>query len=630
MPIKCPECHFENPGRTAFCGHCGTKLEVQAQSAGSEGIERISVTRTLETNKDELMRGSIFGGRYEVIEELDKGGMGRVYRVHDTKVHEDVALKLIHPEIAADKKVLERFSNELKIARKIVHKNVCRMYHLSEEKGTHYITMEYVAGEDLKSFIRRSGQLAIGTAVKITRQVCEGLSEAHKSGIIHRDLKPGNIMIDKEGKVRIMDFGIARSLLGKGITSEGAIIGTPEYMSTEQVEGKEADQRSDIYALGIILFEMITGRVPFEGETPFSVAFKHKTEPPPAPKKFQPQLPEDLNRLILRCLEKAREKRYQTAEKLLADLTHIEGGIPSTERLIPKRKTTLSKEVTIKFFPKKLIIPGVILLLITAGLFFLRQSLFRKELPLPVPVENSVAVISFSNLTGDPQYDSLIKAVPNLLITKFEGMDFSYVATWERLQDLLKQMDKDPNAPIDADAGIEVCRRDGVNALVVGSITKAGNIFATNIKVLDVKTKKSLASATAQGEGDDSILKTQIDELVGQITESLDIGGQKTGISSLVSDVSTTSLEAYRFYLAGVEAFQNVHPSRARQHFLNALGIDPEFASAYLWLARTSRQLGLDEDGKESLEKALALVDRVNPKEKLYILAYHAIYAENN
>ncbi len=630
MPIKCPECHFENPDDTVYCGQCGTKLEVQEQSSKSEGEERISVTRTLETNKDELMRGSIFAGRYEVIEELGKGGMGRVYRVYDTKVQEDLALKLIHPEIAADKKVLERFSNELKIARKIVHKNVCRMYHLSEEKGTHYITMEYVAGEDLKSFIRRSGQLSMGTAVKIAKQVCEGLSEAHKSGIIHRDLKPGNIMIDKEGKVRIMDFGIARSLLGKGITSEGAIIGTPEYMSPEQVEGEEADQRSDIYALGIILFEMVTGRVPFEGETPFSVAFKHKTELPPAPKKFQPQLPENLNRLILRCLEKAREKRYQTAEELLVDLTRIGGGIPTAERLVPKRKTTVSKEVTIKFFPKKLIIPGLCLLLIAAGLFFLRQSLFRKESPLPVPVENSIAVVSISNLTGNSQYDSLIKAVPNLLITKFEGMGFSYVATWERLQDLLKQMDKDPNAPIDADTGIEVCRRDGVNALVVGSITKAGNIFATNIKVLDVKTKKSLASATAQGEGDDSILKTHIDELADKITESLNIGGHQTGVSSLVSYVSTTSLDAYRFFLAGVEAFQNYHPSRARQHFLDALGIDPEFASAYLWLARSSRQLGLDEDGKESLEKALALVDRVNPKEKLYILAYHAIYAENN
>jgi len=630
MSTRCPKCHFENPDDTIYCGKCGTKLEVQAQSAGSEGIERISVTRTLETSPDELMRGSIFAGRYEVIEELGKGGMGRVYRIYDTKVQEDLALKLIHPEIAADKKVLERFNNELKVARKIVHKNVCRMYHLSEEKGTHYITMEYVAGEDLKSFIRRSGQLAVGTAIKIARQICEGLSEAHKSGIIHRDLKPGNIMIDKEGKVRIMDFGIARSLLGKGITSEGSIIGTPEYMSPEQVEGKDADQRSDIYALGIILFEMVTGRVPFEGETPFSVAFKHKTELPVAPKKFHPQLPEDLNRLILRCLEKAREKRYQTAEELLAELNRIEGDIPTAERLAPKRKTIVSKEVTIKFFPKKLIVPAICLFLIAVGLFFLKKSLFRKESPLPLPMENSIAVISFSNLTGDPHNDSLIKAVPNLLITKFEAMGFSYVATWEHLQDLLKQMDKDPNAPIDADTGIEVCRRDGVNALVVGSITKAGNIFATNIKVLDVKTKKSLASATSQGEGDDSILKTQIDELAGQITDSLDIGGHQTGISSLVSDVSTTSLEAYRFYLAGVEAFQNYHHSRARQHFLDALGIDPEFASAYLWLARSSRQLGLDEDGKESLEKALALVDRVNPKEKLYILAYHAIYAENN
>jgi serine/threonine protein kinase len=151
----------------------------------------------------------------------------------------------------------------------------------------------------------------VATAVSIAHQVAEGLSEAHRLGVVHRDLKPGNIMIDKEGNAKIMDFGIARSLLGKGLTGEGAIIGTPEYMSPEQVEGKEADQRADIYALGIILFEMLVGRPPFEGETPFSIANKHKTEPPPVPKKVVPQIPEGLNNLILRCLEKEKSKRYQ-------------------------------------------------------------------------------------------------------------------------------------------------------------------------------------------------------------------------------------------------------------------------------------------------------------------------------
>jgi len=184
--------------------------------------------------------------------------MGKVYKVLDTKIKEKIALKLIKPEIAKDKKTIERFSNELRLARKIRHKNICQMFDLGEEKETHFITMEFVPGQDLKGLIRQSGQLAVGTTINISKQICAGLTEAHKSRVIHRDLKPSNIMIDKEGHVRIMDFGIARSLRAKGITGAGVMIGTPEYMSPEQVEGKDVDQRSDIYSLGTILYEMVT------------------------------------------------------------------------------------------------------------------------------------------------------------------------------------------------------------------------------------------------------------------------------------------------------------------------------------------------------------------------------------
>ena len=247
MAVKCPQCHSENPETKQFCADCGAQLIPRAGA-------KATFTKTLEIPKEELTTGSTFANRYQIIEELGKGGMGKVYKVFDQEVQAKMALKLIRPEVSADQSTIDRFRNELRIARDISHKNICRMYDLGREAGNYFITMEYVSGEDLKSFIRRARQLVVGTAILISKQVCDGLAEAHRAGVVHRDLKPGNIMIDKEGNAKIMDFGIARSISVKGITGAGIMIGTPEYMSPEQVEGKGVDQRSDIYSLGIILF----------------------------------------------------------------------------------------------------------------------------------------------------------------------------------------------------------------------------------------------------------------------------------------------------------------------------------------------------------------------------------------
>jgi len=353
--MKCPKCNFRNTPETRFCGQCGTELNPAE-----------APTETIRTSVRDIERGSFIFGRYEVVEEIGSGGMGKVYRVFDKKIHEMVALKLIRPEIGTDKEIVERFSQELKTARKIAHRNVCRMFDIGEEAGTHFITMEYVTGEDLRSLIKRIGQLTIGKTIDIAKQICEGLAEAHAMGIVHRDLKPQNIMIDREGKPKIMDFGIARFFRTKGVTIPGTIIGTPEYMSPEQAEGKEVDQRSDLYSLGIILFEALTGKVPFEGDTPLSIALKHKTEAPPDPRKLNSQIPEDLNSLVLKCLEKEKEKRYQTAAEIIVELDKIEKGIPTTQRVLPDKKPLTAREITIKFKMKKVLVPGGVLLALAA------------------------------------------------------------------------------------------------------------------------------------------------------------------------------------------------------------------------------------------------------------------------
>ncbi len=372
MAVKCPKCRAENPDTKQFCGDCGTRLPASLEIPAE-------FTETLQVPLHQLSTGSSFGGRYQIIEELGKGGMGRVYKVFDRKIKEKIALKLIKPEIAKDRKTIERFSNELKFARKIRHKNICQMFDLSEEQGTHFITMEFVEGQDLKKLIRQMGHLAVGAAINIAKQVCEGLAEAHASGVVHRDLKPSNIMIDNEGAARIMDFGIARSIEGKGITDAGVMIGTPEYMSPEQAEAAQVDHRSDIYSLGIILYEMATGKLPFEGDTPLSVAMKHKSEKLQAPRLLNPQIPDDLNNLILKCLEKSKADRYQAAEEVIGDLDGIEKTIPLPQRAIPKKIPATSKEITVKFNLRRGLIAALALaiLAVAAGYLLLRSN--RKE-----------------------------------------------------------------------------------------------------------------------------------------------------------------------------------------------------------------------------------------------------------
>jgi serine/threonine protein kinase/Flp pilus assembly protein TadD len=639
---KCPKCQSENPDTLKFCGECGTQLigghEPNSQEFGivspkSPGTcpQNSDVTETLQTSIKELTTGSTFAGRYQIIEELGKGGMGRVYKVLDTKINEKIALKLIKPEVASDRETIERFSNELKLARKIRHKNVCGMFDIGEADGAHFITMEYVSGEDLKTMIRMSTGLTMGTVLSIGKQVCQGLAEAHSLGVVHRDLKPQNIMIDRGGNAKIMDFGIARSVREKGITGAGVMIGTPEYMSPEQTEAKDVDRRSDIYSLGIILYEMATGRVPFEGETALSVAIKHKTEIPKDPKSLNPHIPDDLNRLILKCLEKDKDKRYQTAGEVEAELEKIEKGIPTTERVVPERKTLTSKQITVQFEPKKLVKPGAIVIAVVIIGLLLWRFFPRKEAAPASKIKNSIAVITFENQTGDKAFDYLSKAIPNLLITSLEQRGGLYVVTWERMADLLAQMGQKNAESIDRESGFRLCRKEGVEAIVLGSFVKAGDMFATDVKVLDVETRKMLKSASSRGEGADSILRAQIDELSRTVSAGIGPAREKmAGEKAQVTEATTNSMEAYESYLKGRDEFDKLYYVDAIKPLEKAIELDPDFAMAYFYLGFTHISIGNVKAGEEAFQKAKALAHKVTERERLYIEAAYAGIVEGN
>ena len=618
--MKCPNCHSDNPDASRFCGNCATPLP------SSEEIDL--PTLTYQKPIKELARRSLFAKRYEVIEELGEGGMGRIYRVLDKKIGEEVALKLIRPEIATDRKTIERFSNELKMARKISHKYICRMYHLGEETGTHYITMEYVPGENLKSMIKMTKQLSVGTAIGIAKQVCEGLAEAHRLGVVHRDLKPGNIMIDREGHARIMDFGIARSLEEKGITGAGAVIGTLQYMSPEQVDGKKAEQRSDIYALGVILYEMVTGKLPFEGETPLSIAMKHKSETPLDPRKFNAQIPEDLSRVILKCMEKDKEKRYQSAEELSSELNKIEKGIATSEGISLEGRPITAREKK-KTYWKAWMIIAILLVLAVVVRFGIQFIKIEEPIPLPSARLKMLVVLPFVNL-GLPEDEYFADGLTEELTSRLSAIHRLGVISRTSARQY-KESDKTVK---------QIGEELGVDYVLEGTVRwdrsadRTGRVRVTP-QLIRVSDDTHLWTESYDRVIED-IFSVQ-SEIAGHVIKQLDLTVMDPERKALYKK-PTDNLEAYDCYLrSGKHAnlgWENLDPEefeKAVELCEKAIDLDPDFTLAHVYLSiinlltygsgidRTSERVA---KSKAAIDKALEL-EPDSPSARLALGLYY-------
>lgn len=599
MAIKCPKCNADNPDTKQYCGDCGTHL------TSPDFIP--DVTKTLETPAPYLARGTKFADRYEIIEQLGMGGMGNVYRVEDTKIHEEVALKLLKSEIASSKRTIERFRNELRLARKIRHKNVCQMFDLGEDEGTHFITMEYVSGEDLKSFIRRSKQLSMPTAISVTKQICEGLEEAHKLGIVHRDLKPSNIMVDKNGNVHIMDFGIARSVRTESITGTGVMIGTPEYMSPEQVESKTIDHRSDIYSLGVILYEMATGRLPFEGDTALSIARKHADKTPINPQEINPQIPDDLNHLILKCLEKDEEKRYQSAGDLRAELENIEKGIPTTASEIPRTRSITSRDITVQFSVKKFFVPVAALIVLISAALIIWKLLPRKGV---VPIQSdkpTLAVMYFQNNTGDESLEHFRGALSDLLIEDLNQSKYIRALSGDMLFSILGHLNLLEAERYSSEDLKEVANRGKATHIVQGSYIKVGETIRVSITIQEANTMELLASERIEGKADDVL--TMVDELTKKIKSNFEVSDEEIAddTDNAIKDITTSSSDAYMFYAQGNKYHEKQEYDKAILFYQSAIKIDAKFAQAYQKLAMIYESLGEEDEMLKCMEKFLEL-----------------------
>ncbi|MBZ5595865.1 MAG: protein kinase [Acidobacteriia bacterium] len=342
--VECPICHTSNPPGTLACTKCSTPIEMNIATVVIPPEEATVLDASLDPEATQVVvggtagwsvalqknapdtmapiePGTMLGDRYEILKRLGEGGMGAVYKARDRELERLVALKVIRPELAGNPDILRRFKQELILARQVTHKNVIRIFDLGVADGRKFITMDYIEGRDLKSILVERGKLPPEEAVSIIQQVCRGLEAAHTEGVVHRDLKPQNIMVDANGRVWVMDFGLARSMEMAGITRTGALMGTPDYMSPEQARGEKVDARSDLFSLGIIFYEMLTGRLPFQADTMMATLLKRVQEKAIAPRVLDAAIPDHLSAVVMRCLEADVTRRYQAIGEILADLT---------------------------------------------------------------------------------------------------------------------------------------------------------------------------------------------------------------------------------------------------------------------------------------------------------------------
>jgi tetratricopeptide (TPR) repeat protein/predicted Ser/Thr protein kinase len=559
---------------------------------------------------------------YKIIEEIGRGGMGVVYKAEDTKLGRTVALKFLAQ--IGDDEDRARFIHEAKAAASLNHPNICTIHEIDEAGDQYFIAMEHIEGRSLKEMIA-SGPLGIDEAVDIAMQVARGLHAAEEKGIVHRDIKSANIMITPHGEAKIMDFGLAKVAGGTQLTKEGMTLGTVAYMSPEQARGEGIDRRTDIWSLGVVIYEMLTGRRPFQGDYDQAVMYSILNDDPEPLSSVRTGVPLELERLVDKALSKDRGERYQHADGLIADLKRIKREAESSSRRVPS-ETAAGKPA--KRRTAAVITAVVIICAVIVGYLVLRPILFEEPLvSAPVPI----AVISFENHTGDAEYEYLRTVIPNLLITSLEQSEYVHVATWERLHDLRKQIDGDETEIIDKELGFELCRLDGIRAIAFGTFTKAEDVFVTDVKVLDVETKELLKSASSRGRGVGSILETQIDELTREISSGIGLP-ERTALETNVhiADVTTTSMEAYDHFIRGREDFDKFYFGDALRSLEQAVAIDPTFAAAHLWLGDIHFKLENTKASLEAYAKAKALSARATEKERLYIEASYAMMVEHD
>jgi tetratricopeptide (TPR) repeat protein/predicted Ser/Thr protein kinase len=553
---------------------------------------------TAGQTQEALEIGTVLTNRYAILRRIGEGGMGAVYQARDLELNRVVALKVIRPSLAKNPEILSRFKQELILARQITHRNVIRIYDLSESDGLRFITMDFIDGRDLKNVLRTEGKFEPRQAAEIIEQVCRGLEAAHSESVIHRDLKPQNIMMDRSGKIIVMDFGIARSTAPGGMTHTGVLVGTPEYMSPEQAKGEKLDARSDLFSVGIIFYELLTGDIPYKADTSMASLYKRTREKVPPPIELAPKIPKALNAIVMRCLEIDKDKRYASATEILADLELWLGPRAGTRMLVDKKRPWAASAGWAA---------AATIVVLASGAFVVREKWTRAPAQHK---EVSLLVADFQNRTGDSVFDQTLEPA---FIIGLEGASFIQSFSRSTARQEAAQL-KPGTTALDEPVTRMIATRDGIDVIVLGSIDKKKKEYAIELKAMDGITGNTISAKSRLAEKSEVL--SAIGRLAADLRGSL---GDTTPESIRLSAQETftaDSLDAAHEYAEAQNLLWDGKWEEALPHYEQATKLDPDMGRAYAGYAVASMNLGRRRDAEKYFQQALTHIDRMTEREK--------------
>ena len=570
-----------------------------------------------------LLVGQRFGTRYQINRVLGVGGMGAVYEAWDAELGVSVAVKVIRPELAAADpeaagEVERRFKRELLLARQVTHPNIIRIHDLGDIDGIKYITMPFIEGADLATILKREQTLPVYRALRIARGTVSGLVSAHDAGVIHRDLKPANIMVGPGDTPTIMDFGIARSAggsrqgaaagrvgvkpadisrtaaLAAGSTMAGAIVGTVAYMAPEQARGEEVDQRADIYAFGLILYDMLIGGRRSE-RAPSAVAElqQRMLQAPPSPRSLDPSIPEAVDAIVRRCLEPEAANRFLSSRELQGALARIDDD---------GKPLPIVRRVSRGTFA----VAAVVVVALLGGTFYTARWL---SAPVVEPSPVSVLIADLQNDTNDA---ALTGTLEPMLIRALEGAAF--ISAYDRNR-IRTGLGVTPPERLDETAARELAIKQGVGVVVAGTVSGRGNAFEVSLRALHSVTGDVITTARSRASSREALLPTLMD-LTADVRQALGDSESEANQLFAMRSVSASSLEVISHYAAAVQAQSQLRFEEARDSYLRAVQVDPQFGLGYQGLAVMSRNLGRIEDAEKYIKEALRYLDSMTDRER--------------